>query len=49
MNADCLSRLPLPVTNKPLPEDRVLMFEELEDCSMLTAEQIRSGFEGIPC
>ncbi|XP_048578377.1 uncharacterized protein K02A2.6-like [Nematostella vectensis] len=37
-NADCMSRLPLPV--KARTEDRVLMIEELEDCSILTSEQI---------
>ena len=28
-NADCLSRLPLPVTGKEEPEERVLLIEEL--------------------
>ena len=38
MNANCFSRLPLPVTEAAGPEDRVLMIEELEDCSVLSAE-----------
>ena len=40
MNADCFSRLPLPVTEAADPEDRVLMIEELEDCSVLSGEKI---------
>ena len=38
-NADCLSRLPLPVTVKSEPEEHVLLIEEL-DCSPVSAEQI---------
>ena len=37
--ADCLSRLPLPVTVKSEPEEHVLLIEEL-DCSPVRAEQI---------
>ena len=40
MNADCFSRLPLPVTEAADLGDRVLMIEELEDCSVLSAEKI---------
>ena len=40
MNADCFSRLPLCVTEAADPEDRVLMIEKLEDCSVLSAEKI---------
>ena len=39
INADCLSRLPLPVTVKSEPEEHVLLIEEL-DCSPVSAEQI---------
>ena len=38
-NADCLSRLPLPVTVKSEPEEHVLLIEEL-NCSPVSAEQI---------
>ena len=40
MNADCFSRLPLPDTEAADPEDRVLMIEELENCSVLSAQKI---------
>ena len=33
-------RLPLPDTEADDPEDRVLMIEELENCSMLSAQKI---------
>ena len=39
-NADCLSRLPLNVTVKEGPEDRVLMIDELQGVSTLTAQNI---------
>ena len=39
-NADCLSRLPLPVTVKEEPDERVLLIEEL-DSSPMSAAQIR--------
>ena len=38
-NADCLSRLPLPVTVPEEPEEHVLLIEGL-DCSPVTAAQI---------
>ena len=40
MNADCFSRLPLPDTEAADPEDRVLMIEQLENCSVLSAQKI---------
>ena len=39
-NADCMSRLPLPARAQETPADRVLLVEELGDCSILTADQI---------
>ena len=38
-NADCLSRLPLPVTEKETAEERVLLIDEL-DCSPVTAAEV---------
>ena len=38
-NADCLSRLPLPETQKVKAEERVLLIDEL-DCSPVTAAQV---------
>jgi len=40
MNANCFSRLPLPITEAADPEDRVLIIEEMENCSVLSAEKI---------
>jgi len=40
-NADCLSRLPLKVTEPIHKEDVVFLLDELEDCSVLTAKDIK--------
>ena len=40
MNADCLSRLPLPVTDPVEEHETVLMMREIEDCTLLTADEI---------
>ena len=40
LNADCLSRLPLPVTDPVEEHETVLMMREIEDCTLLTADEI---------
>jgi transposase InsO family protein len=40
-NADCFSRLPLPEMEAEEQEEKVLLIDELEDCSVLSARQIR--------
>ena len=39
-NANCLSRLPLPVTVKEEPDERVLLIEELDSSPMSAAKTI---------
>ncbi|KAK2188519.1 hypothetical protein NP493_129g00010 [Ridgeia piscesae] len=44
-NADCLSRMPLPVTVKEEPDELVLLIKEL-DFSLMSAAQVRDIFFG---